>query len=58
LYDQSVSFDRRLADLGVSKSFFVPKGAEHAFIVFGYGTENFDQAHSEIVRFLDERFKR
>jgi acetyl esterase len=54
LYDQSVAFDKRLGELDVDHRFFVPPGAEHAFIVFGYGTKDFDDAHRAIVEFLDD----
>lgn len=57
LYDQSVAFDRRLTELGVQHEFFEPPGAEHAFLVFGYGTENFDGAHRRIVEFLDKQVR-
>lgn len=57
LYQQSVDFQRTLEQHQIDHELFVPKGAEHAFIVWQWDSENSQAAYAKMVEFLDQTLK-
>lgn len=57
LHQQSLDFLPRLEENRIDHEFFEPKGAEHAFIVWEWDSENAKVAYRRMVEFLDAKLK-
>ncbi len=57
LYQDSVDFQKQLEHQKIEHELFVPEGAEHAFIVWEWDSENSQATYAKMIEFLDRTLK-